>query len=192
MTDAAKQTNDLRPVPHFVAEYQRLVTKLLDTHSLDEAMSLAVGGTYEKTGEAQANILVQYGLREDHSLVDIGCGSGRLSSALGRRLRRLYYLGTDIDLRLLQYAAGRAPANFRFLLHQQLSIPVEDASVDFIVFFSVFTHLFHEESYIYLQDAKRALRPGGTVKSVLPNDGATRPRVATTRKKVATPAVKFR
>jgi hypothetical protein len=28
---------------------------------------------------------------------------------------------------------------------------------------SLFTHLLHEESYIYLEDVKRVLRPGGSV-----------------------------
>ena len=149
--------------PHFVESYERLITTLLDTYPLDEAMSLAVGGAYDALGEAEADLLNRYGLLEHHFLIDIGCGSGRLSSAIGRRFPGLRYLGTDIDPRLLEYAAGKAPGNFQFLLHQQLSIPADDASVDFIAFFSVFTHLLHEESYTYLRDAKRALRPGGTV-----------------------------
>jgi SAM-dependent methyltransferase len=32
-----------------------------------------------------------------------------------------------------------------------------------VCFFSVFTHLLHEQSYLYLQEAKRVLRPGGKI-----------------------------
>ena len=32
-----------------------------------------------------------------------------------------------------------------------------------ILAFSVFTHLLHEESFIYLEDFKRVLKPGGSV-----------------------------
>jgi len=32
-----------------------------------------------------------------------------------------------------------------------------------VCFFSVFTHLLHEQSYVYLQEAKRVLKPGGKI-----------------------------
>jgi SAM-dependent methyltransferase len=44
-----------------------------------------------------------------------------------------------------------------------LSIPEKDNSADVVCFFSVFTHLLHEQSYIYLQEAKRVLKPGGMI-----------------------------
>ena len=38
---------------------------------------------------------------------------------------------------------------------------VPDTSVDFIVAFSVFTHLLYDQNFIYLRDACRALNTGG-------------------------------
>ena len=32
-----------------------------------------------------------------------------------------------------------------------------------VTFFSVFTHLLHEESFVYLREARRVLKPGGKV-----------------------------
>jgi SAM-dependent methyltransferase len=64
---------------------------------------------------------------------------------------------------LLSYARARCPDNFCFLRHLDLTIPVADASADFVLAFSLFTHLLHEESYVYLQDIHRALKPGGTL-----------------------------
>ena len=41
------------------------------------------------------------------------------------------------------------------------TIPVADDEVDFVTFFSVFTHLLHEQTFLYLRDAYRVLKPGG-------------------------------
>jgi SAM-dependent methyltransferase len=49
------------------------------------------------------------------------------------------------------------------VLTEGQSIPAPDHQADFVVFFSVFTHLLHEQSYAYLSEARRVLRPGGKV-----------------------------
>ena len=72
-------------------------------------------------------------------------------------------MGTDIVQSLLDYAKTKAPPHYRFELHRALSLPVADSSCDFVSAFSVFTHLLHEETYLYLEDAHRALRSGGLV-----------------------------
>jgi ubiquinone/menaquinone biosynthesis C-methylase UbiE len=74
---------------------------------------------------------------------------------------RVDYLGIDIVQALLDYAATKAPRTYRFLLNRTLRIPAPDASADMVCAFSVFTHLLHTESYIYMQDIFRVLRPGG-------------------------------
>jgi SAM-dependent methyltransferase len=44
-----------------------------------------------------------------------------------------------------------------------IEIPEADGVADVVCFFSVLTHLLHEQSYWYLEEAKRVLKPGGTV-----------------------------
>ena len=44
---------------------------------------------------------------------------------------------------------------------QGAPIPAPDGEADMVCFFSVLTHLLHEESYVYLQDARRVLKPTG-------------------------------
>ena len=44
-----------------------------------------------------------------------------------------------------------------------LAIPEQDQVADLVCFFSVFTHLLHEQSYVYLRDARRVLKPGGRI-----------------------------
>ncbi len=147
---------------HFVEDYEKLVAELLALYPLDEAMARAVGGDYEKFGRIQTAVLRHCGLADGMSLVDLGCGSGRLAAALGR-VMRLDYLGIDIVQALLDYAASRSPPHYRFVLNRTLHVPAPDASADMVCAFSVFTHLLHIETYLYLADMRRVLRPGGRV-----------------------------
>src|SRR5262249_41320835 len=150
--------------PHFVQSYERLVDELLKQHPLDEAMSRAVGGSYEHGGAIEADILTELGLTTGTRIIDLGCGSGRLSTALGGRFATsIDYLGIDIVQSMLDYAAAKAPPTYRFVLHRDLSIPAPNETADFVVAFSVFTHLRTSETLAYLADAKRVLRPGGAV-----------------------------
>jgi SAM-dependent methyltransferase len=137
-----------------------MVRRLMADHPLDEAMSLAVGGDYDAVGPGLADLLQAQGLRGGMSLLDLGCGSGRLAHALGSRVA-LDYLGLDVVPELLAYARTRCPPDFRFQLNTQLTFPAEAGSFDMGCAFSVFTHLLHEESFSYVQEMRRVLKPGG-------------------------------
>jgi SAM-dependent methyltransferase len=145
-----------------IRRYERTVASIIK-YKPDEAMELAVGGGFEQMGKLIADTLERVGLRDGSSVIDLGCGSGRLASELGRRFPNLTYLGTDILQPLLDHAVKLSPPHFRFVLHKDISIPAPDASADFCIAFSVFTHLLHEHSFLYLEDAVRVVRPGGTI-----------------------------
>lgn len=147
---------------HFVRDYRRMVRLLLARYPRDEAMSLAVGGDYEVMGRFQAAAMIDAGLADGMALLDLGCGSGRLASALSRRVQ-IEYLGLDIIPELLNYARSQCPPDYRFLLNRHLSLPVKDEYFDFVSAFSLFTHLLHEETFIYLTEVLRVLKPGGVV-----------------------------
>ncbi len=145
---------------HFVEDYEALVKQLVETMPLDEAMSVAVGGDFEVFGDLERRVLSYAGLRDGMSLIDYGCGSGRLAHALGGKLN-VEYLGIDIVETLLRYAASKSPQGFTFLKHQELNVPVVSNVADMICAFSLFTHLLPAESYIYIQDMHRVLKNGG-------------------------------
>ena len=147
---------------HFVEDYERLVADLVAKFPIDEAMSRAVGGAYREIGEIEAQILRYAGLSNGMSLIDVGCGTGRLGHVLGEAMS-IEYLGTDIVKAMLNYAQTKCPRTYRFKLHRELSIPASNDSADMICAFSVFTHLLHEETYIYLEDMLRALKSGGRI-----------------------------
>lgn len=148
---------------HFVEDYERVVRDVLARFPLDEAMSNAVGGDYERVGNLAADVLTYAGARDGIDFLDFGCGSGRVASALAKRMRLKSYLGTDVVRELLDYAHSKCPPHFRFVLHPEYGIPAPDRSFDMACAFSVFTHLLQSETFIYLQDIARTLRPGGTL-----------------------------
>jgi SAM-dependent methyltransferase len=141
--------------------YGNLVAKLKMAMPLDEAMSRSVGGAYDVIGPIELAVLRHAGLRQDQHLIDVGCGSGRLAVPLSSYLTGKYS-GFDVVADLIDYArkkVGRPDWRFETINH--IGIPEPDACADMVCFFSVLTHLLHEQSYWYLEEAKRVLKPGG-------------------------------
>jgi ubiquinone/menaquinone biosynthesis C-methylase UbiE len=148
---------------HFVDDYRQLVADLIAQYPLAEAMSRAVGGSYDALGEVEKQLLLHYGLQPEHVVVDVGCGSGRLACALVPYLTSGRLFGTDVVQELLDYAQSRCPPTWKFALVEGIRIPLRGNSADFACFFSVFTHLLHEETYCYLLEARRVVKPGGRI-----------------------------
>jgi SAM-dependent methyltransferase len=145
----------------FVADYNEHARKLKSKLGQDQGMRAAIGGQFIPFGILEMNLLQQYGLIGNELVIDVGCGSGRLANALVR-YPKLRYLGTDVVEQFLDYARKIAERpDWKFQRTRGLEIPAADSSADFVTFFSVFTHLLHEESYTYLQEALRVLKPGG-------------------------------
>jgi ubiquinone/menaquinone biosynthesis C-methylase UbiE len=149
--------------PHFVRDYRHLADDLTFVYGRDQAMAMGVGsGDHAEIGRIEAAILQRHGLGAGSRVIDVGCGSGRLASALAK-IEGIAYHGTDVVAAFIAHARAHAPAHFRFTLCDGLRIPDSDASAEFVTFFSVLTHLHQHESFIYLQDAVRVLKPGGRV-----------------------------
>ncbi len=126
-------------------------------------MDLIVGGQSDAIGILELSTLRTLGLQPEHTVIDIGCGSGRLAVKLAPFLSGKY-IGTDILPELPVYARKICRRDdWEFHTAQGFGIPAPDASADFVCFFSVFTHLLHEDIYKYLAEAKRVLRPGGKI-----------------------------
>src|SRR6476660_2563804 len=81
---------------HFLEDYRALVRDLIARYPLPEAMSRAVGGSYDALGEVEKQLLIGYGLLPTHTLIDVGCGAGRLAKALVPYLTEGRFLGTDV------------------------------------------------------------------------------------------------
>ena len=146
------------------AAYHHHVAHEVATHKAPhKAMAQAIGGNFKAFGVMMCELLKAEGLRPGDSVVDVGCGSGRLAVALAPYLMGPY-LGLDVVAALLDYARELVPRqDWAFVRSNGFAIPAADASADFVTFFSVVTHLLHEQSFAYLRDAKRVLRPSGRI-----------------------------
>lgn len=115
---------------------------------------------FARQGDGHVAVLRHHGLADDMAIYDLGCGSGRTAIALQRSGWKGHYIGADIVKPLVAYLKANCPG-YEAYVHRDLSIRAPDASLDMIFHWSVFTHLYPEECYVYMEDAYRALKPGG-------------------------------
>lgn len=149
---------------------------LYEAHAQSERDDAIGGGDYDVIGEIELDALRAEGLEPTGTLLDFGCGNGRLAVHAVPYLQGGTYIGTDIAPTFLAAAARRIaalPAAERCtvrLLHQtDETFALDDASIDVACAYSVFTHMEHEDMHRYLVALRRVVRPGGRlVLSCLP------------------------
>lgn len=121
------------------------------------------------------------GIEATDSVVEIGCGIGRVAIPLTDILTKGRYVGTNTIGRSIDWCTTNITAahpNFDFIHHDirddlhnpngileagEIRLPSKDNSVDLIVLNSVFTHMFKDEIVHYLKEFKRILKPMGRV-----------------------------
>jgi SAM-dependent methyltransferase len=121
-------------------------------------------------------------LQPDQTILEIGCGIGRDAIPLAKILSSSgRYVGVDIIGRSIDWCSRnitpRHP-NFTFLhydvrdqLHNpqgttatlDIRLPLAPQSVDLIILWSVFTHMFRPDIVHYLREFRRVLKPDGLV-----------------------------
>src|SRR2546428_6044667 len=120
------------------------------------------------------------GLRRDSRILDIGCGCGRVASALARYMSSTgSYDGFDVANEAVEWCQRHISArfpNFRFRLipvfsqryspqgslgASEIAFPYEDNGFDLVFAASVFTHIPPDGLANYIAETRRVLRPGG-------------------------------
>src|SRR5262249_40500490 len=82
--------------------------KIYESHAALTPGSEAVGaGDYDRIGRIEFDLLRGEGLAPAHTLLDLGCGNGRLAVHVVPYLRDGAYVGVDISRRLLAQARAR-------------------------------------------------------------------------------------
>ena len=94
--------------------------------------------------------------------VEIGCGAGRLTSALALDFDRV--VGLDVSSDMLERAARVVPANVELEQVDGSRIPLGDNEADAVFSVHVLQHLETWHDVVaYLGEANRVLRTGGTM-----------------------------
>lgn len=151
---------------HSVQDYRALVRKKLKQMPDNRALALAqaIGAenmeNFVSQGDGHVAVLRHHGLTDGMAIYDLGCGCGRTAQSLYRQGWQGRYIGADVVQELLDELARQCP-NYDTRLNLTPNIVAPDASQDIVFHWSVFTHLYPGESYLYTADAFRALKPGG-------------------------------
>lgn len=128
----------------------------------------AVGGLWEEMGNLQLDYLVSNGLKPEHVLLDLGCGSLRAGLKFIEFLQPGHYWGIDVSLNILE--AGK-----KFLVEEGLEFKkphliqnhdlkfgeLSALKFDFILAQSVFTHMPEEDIDECFQNLHKILKLSG-------------------------------
>ena len=131
----------------------------------------AIGGMWDEIGQLQFAYLKTSGLEPHHKMLDIGCGTLRGGRHFIGYLDAEGYTGIDLSPKAIEAArklvvdeklSDKAPA---LLVNTTRTLKFEefaDASFDFLLAQSVFTHLKPEHLEECFAHVGRILRPGGS------------------------------
>ena len=113
---------------------------------------------------ARKALLDQAGLRPGQQVLDVGCGTGTLTTFIKRLHPDITVVGFDPDPRALARArrkAARAGVPIRFDQGFGDDLPYPEASFDRVFSSFMFHHLPHDEKGKTLRAIRRVLKPDG-------------------------------
>ena len=127
----------------------------------------AVGGAWEEIGLLQFEYLKRQGLRPEHYLLDVGCGSLRGGIHFARYLDAAHYHGIDINASLLE--GGRRELREAGLEHKRpqlaesktFEVGLFRRQFDFALAQSLFTHLPFNHIVRCLIEMRKVMKPDG-------------------------------
>ena len=118
-------------------------------------------GLHLNSGNIAQEIDSYVGLFFEDDVLEIGCGYGRLMSALTQQVKSV----TGVDLHNAPLAVAREmhadKSNLRFVQNDGFSLPFKDNNFDLVYSFSAFQHMPREVVASYVKESIRVLRFGG-------------------------------
>lgn len=97
------------------------------------------------------------------SVLDFGCGCGRVLRYLAPQLPKAEFFGADIDPEALDWCRAHLPFAEYALNSQDPPMDFADGTFDLIYGISVFTHLDEPLQLSWLQELRRVAKPGALI-----------------------------
>jgi ubiquinone/menaquinone biosynthesis C-methylase UbiE len=136
---------------------------------------------YVEAAKAIVRMAQNSGLTPSARILDIGCGAGRFLTGLLATYGRVNeYVGLDVRKQLIDWCRkafdDRSYGNIRFEwinkfnarynrtgepVSQGIELPIDSRSFDFVILYSVFSHMTVEDTRAYLFEVARALDANG-------------------------------
>ena len=140
-------------------------------HNAEDAiLTGATAEEFERTGRGDAEMVGRF-TKPDDAVLDIGCGIGRVEKYLAPRVREMW--AVDVSGEMIARAGrrleGLSNVRLREVGNSEFLSAFEPERFDLVFSFLVLQHLAREDAFLYLRDAFRVLKPGGTLLTQFPN-----------------------
>lgn len=142
-------------------------THFWDNANLDEdywsIVGIATESDYALVARQKYVFLKRLGFNNSHKILDVGCGTGILPYAIQYDFVG-QYLGCDIHQKAIDFCRKTYQQEyFSFDIVSNNDIAKFGGGYDFIVFYSVFTHIMSEDILKYLKQALNMLNYNGVI-----------------------------
>jgi len=159
---------------------------------MDDQYAKILDHQADLTARLRSHIFRKIGLPRLKSVLDVGCGTGKISAEIAQR--NVAVIGVDIDPDAIALARRRFPEiDFQHVTGGRL--PFKDASFDLA--FCHFVLMWQADPVALVREMARVTRPGGWVVAAaepdwgarisFPDDGLTAPMIEALRKEDADP-----
>ena len=128
----------------------------------------SASGWYHGSGRVVADRIVAILAGAGHpiggfrTILDFGCGPGRILPSIRELAPRARLFGSDIDAEAIGWASGALGDVASFCANDtEPPLPFPDETFDLIYSISIFTHLPEDMQWRWLAELRRVLKPGG-------------------------------
>ena len=151
-------------------DYKTIWNGAARCNARDAILTGATAESFESTARTDADLIARY-LRGGDAVLNIGCGVGRVEKYLAPRVKELW--AVDVSGQMVRLArqrlAGFENVHVREVGNRDFLSVFEPERFDLVFSLLVLQHLEREDAFLYLREARRVLKPGGTLVTQFPN-----------------------